>query len=79
MCGSYSSMGAMMKYKYEVQGMGQFPDDMLRYDQAKIIGIETNHDTKRKVYTILGNVTPTTGRWNSFLWSVSNVKKVKEV
>jgi len=68
-----------MKYRYQVQGPGQFPDDMLRYDQAKIINQYRPMDTERTIYVILGNVTPTTGRWNSFLWSVSNVKKVKEV
>jgi hypothetical protein len=67
-----------MKYRYEAQGMGSFPTDMLRYDRAKVVSHYRPSDTERMVYVIEGEVKPTVGRWNSFLWQVRNVKPVVE-
>ncbi len=54
------------KHYYFVVGHGQFPDDMLRYDQAEIVG--TTHMLGKVAYLIYGLCT--IGRWQSFLWSV---------
>jgi hypothetical protein len=62
------------KYKYEVHGFGSFPTDMLRYDQAEITG--SMDVDGHKTYIIVGNRTPTIGRWESFMWHVNNVEKV---
>jgi hypothetical protein len=63
-------------YRYEVFGMGQFPDDMLRYDRAKVVA--TRPDPRfgigmrpRLIYTLEGKCPPTVGRWRSFLYSVN--------
>ena len=70
----------MKLYRYDVQGIGEFPTDMLRYDQATIISQEdrlaSNVRGYKTVYTLEGKTAPTVGRWNSFLWSVSNVRRV---
>ncbi len=60
-----------MKSRYIVVGRGEFPTDMLRYDQAKIISSFTLPDWPgRTFYFIEGARAPTHGRWQSFLWSV---------
>lgn len=73
-----------IKHLYIAFGRGAFPDDMLRYDQAKVIGgpfkrsdlnpeldIPTNENWG--YYIIAGNVKPTIGRWTSFLWGVMSI------
>ena len=64
------------EYHYSVAGHGciAFPNDMLRYDRARIVAV--NKREHIMVYDIIGQVTPTTGRWGSFLWGVSEVKKL---
>lgn len=61
-------------YRYEVWGMGQFPEDMLRYDRAKIVSrrlrMDTNVGRDRYIYLIEGETKPTVGRWESFMWHV---------
>lgn len=59
-----------MTYRYFAAGRGEFPSDMLRYDQAKIIrpakcGVDG---------FIIESVRAPTGRWQSFLWSVAPMK-----
>jgi len=67
------------RYKYEVQGRGDFPWDMLRYDRVypttspspSMHAIASNSNIWREVRTVelMGNgCTP--DRWASFLWSV---------
>lgn len=69
-------MPKQLTYRYKVTGPGQFPDDMLRYDRAKIVDSYRPGDRERMVWIIEGKEKPTVGRWNSFLWSVSNVEVV---
>lgn len=59
------------EYEYTVRGWGQFPDDMLRYDQARVVSI-ADDGPHHKIYTIRGKVKPTIGRWQSFLYGVSS-------
>jgi hypothetical protein len=59
-----------MTYRYFAAGSGQFPEDMLRYDQAKIIyaarcGVSG--------FVIESEREPS-GRWRSFLWSTAPMK-----
>jgi hypothetical protein len=59
-------------YHYEVSGHGQFPTDMLRYDQARIVSTRPDPDNPRRtLYSIEGSTPPTRGRWASFLWSIT--------
>ena len=70
-----------MMYRYHVRcawnGRNEmsFPHDMLRYDQAKIENVFM--DDGKNTYVIVGKTKPTVGRWNSFLFNVSNVEVVK--
>lgn len=66
-------------YTFTVEGAGQFPFDMLRYDSAfpasERDSYEISHDDKRRRVTLQAWVTrdsrvPTSGRWESFLWKV---------
>ena len=61
-------------YQYYVGGHFTFPDDMLRYDQAKIVEVvqERTLRPKRKpgIWLIESPYPPTVGRWQSFLYSV---------
>lgn len=57
-------------HEYVVTGVGQFPEDMLRYDQARIVGTLGREGHKWPFYYIEGKVPPTVGRWQSFLWTV---------
>ena len=61
-------------YRYEVTGFGDFPTDMLRYDNAKVVSSRP-HPTvdKRLIYTLEGSFPPTVGRWKSFMWSVKHL------
>jgi hypothetical protein len=69
----------MREYQYEVWAgwkfTRQFPEDMLRYDQAHIVGQHQAGD--RMVYVIQGKRKPTVGRWKSFMWEVGPVTPVK--
>jgi len=66
-------------YRYEVWGFGEFPEDMLRYDRAKIVDQREREPAKdgrkRYIYTIEGETKPTVGRWQSFLWAVNEAPK----
>lgn len=64
--------------RFSVEGAGQFPFDMLRYDECVP---ETEHDSyallqddeRRAVRLVRYGRTergPTVGRWESFLWRV---------
>ncbi len=58
-------------YRYYVTGPGQFPDDMLRYDNGKVVKTIDRDDFKdRKFYLIESKFPATIGRWQSFLWVV---------
>ena len=67
---------------YEVVGSGEFPLDMLRYDQAWFASEAqanivqhsyTNGDRfTRRTVTVSSHKLPTVGRWASFGWTVSD-------
>ncbi len=65
---------------YVAFGTGQFPDDMLRYDQATVIagplkradipGVDLPEHERAQYYVLTSKRPPTVERWNSFLWAV---------
>ena len=67
-------------YRYEVQGVGPFPLDMLRYDsawpanQGSVDGMVTarGHAEGRRIITLASYHRPTVDRWSSFGWTVLN-------
>jgi hypothetical protein len=61
---------AKYPFVYEVEGAGQFPDDMLRYDQADVIGWRLDDVTGQAIFKLRSERWPTEGRWRSFLWVV---------
>ena len=80
----------MKLYKFTVKGNGAFPVDMLRYDgcfprttEDAIKLCADSHDRlERREVTLIMPVDskdrmPTTGRWNSFCWTVSNIEFIK--
>jgi hypothetical protein len=69
----------MSHYRYVVTARRghDFPDDMLRYDEAQIQDAEHvggNGPLSVQRYYIAGKRTPTTERWNSFGWPVSAIE-----
>jgi len=72
----------MRLHEFKVEGCGRFPLDMLRYDAAwpmrgeDVARIESPPE-KLKRYSVAlltaVNCTPTTARWNSFGWRVTEV------
>lgn len=61
--------------RFTVEGSGQFPFDMLRYDQCWPVGLcdaaqmkENNY--RRIVLETHRKSAPTDGRWESFCWRV---------
>jgi len=78
-----------MKYsqRFFVTGKGLFPMDMLRYDQCfpasqdSAVTIDSEIPGTRTVemrrYVSDKTTMPTTGRWASFGWTVSNTSTVK--
>lgn len=60
-------------YRYLVQGRGEFPMDMLRYDEARPFhGLSEREETR--VVTVIGRRRPTNARWESFGWRVLDTK-----
>lgn len=64
--------------RFTVRGAGEFPFDMLRYDMcwpASPDDVAQMMSTGRRTVTLHTPVTtsPTTGRWDSFLWQVTEV------
>ena len=67
-------------YEYYVSGRGEFPFDMLRYDEcwpvsgedAVSMAIDFGDPERRKTRSIRlrSYKEPTVGRWSSFVWSV---------
>jgi hypothetical protein len=78
-----------MKYsqRFFVTGSGNFPFDMLRYDQCfpatqdATVSINSKLPGDRSVeirrYVSDKTTMPTVGRWASFGWTVSNTSTVK--
>jgi hypothetical protein len=76
----------MREYQYEVWAGWRFtrtfPEDMLRYDQARIIDQYDREPSEfdgkpLKVYVIQGKREPTVGRWKSFMWEVGPVSRIR--
>src|SRR5437763_9147097 len=59
---------AQTKHYYIVTGNDPFPDDILRYDQAKIVGTGIMPVLNKTAYLIHGYCT--IPRWLSFTWVV---------
>ena len=67
-------------YRYEVQGVGPFPLDMLRYDSAWPANQESasrmvtgrREPEGRRIITLASHHHPTEDRWSSFGWTVLN-------
>ena len=63
-------------FEFTVRGRGQFPFDMLRYDQcwpkssAPDVSALWHTDDERTV-TLVGICSPTVDRWASFGWRVT--------
>lgn len=67
-------------YEYTVEGRGEFPFDMLRYDQCwpkreseDVVNMAPSHPGMRREVrrvTLVGTHSPTEGRWESFGWKV---------
>lgn len=67
-------------YRYKVQGRGDFPWDMLRYDRVYPLSepspsIHDSGEVWREVRTVeVQGEGCTPDRWSSFLWSVVDVE-----
>ena len=57
-------------YRYEVQGVGLFPIDMLRYDSAWPADSESVEAQGRRTVRLSSYRQPTIDRWSSFGWTV---------
>jgi len=63
-----------------VEGAGQFPFDMLRYDSCFPKGEEDaaameSHRRERRRVTLCSPSVPTKDRWDSFMWRVIEYKR----
>lgn len=64
----------MKVYTYTVEGIGNFPHDMLRYDAAwpldsdSALSLGLNEWIKRRQVNLASTRQPTPGRWRSFGW-----------
>jgi hypothetical protein len=69
-------------YTFVVEGAGQFPVDMLRYDRCSPYASEDVHwcfasGTNRRSAMMVAHQPPTVARWASFGWTVDMVKEIK--
>lgn len=74
---SLTSRHPNMRLEYIVVGRGQFPRDMLRYDEASVDpdDVELMDSRERRALSITGRrCTP--ARWESFGWRVHELEKV---
>lgn len=66
-------------YVVTVEGYGQFPIDMLRYDAAFPHTEEDSYrimEQGKRVVNLLTQVAPTIPRWRSFNWDVAGTRKM---
>lgn len=56
-----------------------FPTDMLRYDQAKVLKVGRIEVANLKGYIIEGKSPPTRGRWESFLYMVCPCNRLEVI
>jgi hypothetical protein len=67
--GLSGEVASRLLHRYEVEGSGSFPTDMLRYDRAFLLADDRDAPRKRTV-SVAGVTKPTVARWNSFGWRV---------
>lgn len=70
-------MGFRWTHQYVVAGRGEFPRDMLRYDEADFASLldeRTGAETCHRRIKIIGEVEPSVKRWESFGWTVAHVE-----
>lgn len=60
------------EYRYTVVGRGTFPEDMLRYDDARIVATRVSADNPRWTECDIRAPRCTPERWRSFGWTVRN-------
>lgn len=65
------------EYRYTVTGRGQFPEDMLRYDDARIVATRISPHNARWTECDIRAPRCTPARWRSFGWTVHD--PVREV
>ena len=80
-------MAKIRAWKYEVEGTGRFPIDMLRYDASwptdKGVGtMLVDHEDdgyleQRRVELVTESHEPTKLRWKSFGWPVVNCEEIR--
>lgn len=74
-------------YMFTVEGSGEFPFDMLRYDRCwpnasdpDVINLAPHQRgslfKSQRMVTLRGQAEPTVGRWESFGWKVRESRKV---
>ena len=83
-------MSRTLGYSFVVEGEGQFPTDMLRYDHCwprttedaialplSVYDFARDREQHRKVALFTPTHPPTVDRWVSFGWKVSDIKAVR--
>jgi hypothetical protein len=66
-----------LHYRYKVLGFGEVPEDMLRYDEARIETIFEREGHWRAVM-VVGRRPPTKERWESFGWQAIEIATIHE-
>lgn len=67
----------MAKFTLTVRGNGDFPVDMLRYDEcwpSTTADAVKLGDTTRRTVELLSDRNPTRDRWDSFCWTLVGVR-----
>jgi hypothetical protein len=62
-------------HRFYATGLGQFPSDMLRYDQGKVLDTFKLDQFERNTFYLIESNFITHGRWKSFLWAVIETKE----
>lgn len=81
---------AIQSWDFKVQGQGDFPTDMLRYDRCwpRVEGhpggeiLTPRHESRARLtreVVLTGLHEPTYGRWQSFGWEVIESKKGRKL
>ncbi len=70
-----------MRYIYTVEGTGNFPWDMLRYDgcyPARGVDVMNLTQKDHRIVQLRGVRKPTIDRWASFRWYVNMISPMEE-
>lgn len=70
------------RYRFEVEGAGGFPFDMLRYDEcwpmtSNDSALLEHHERTRRRVVMNGNIEPTPKRWDSFNWKIISSEEIR--